>query len=782
MKKLDLSVHQLVDFLLRKGDIDDRVFNRSSMLEGTKIHSFYQGKQNENYISEYPLNISLVSNGVEIYLHGRADGVIKENNYYIIDEIKSTVIDLNEFYNTQKDWHLGQAKCYAFILSSNLNLSSIGIRLTYLKQGKKEKMIKEFSFFKEELEQFVYSLVDEYLNFYNIIFLHNIERKKSVESLKFPYEKYRKGQKTMCKFVYSNILNNGNLFIEAPTGIGKTMSTIFPALKALNENDEAKLFYLTAKTSGKESAFSAFNVLKKNGLKYFDVVLTAKEKICFCKDKACNPDECPFTKKYYNKISDALRYALLNFDSFSLKEIESISYNFEICPFEFQLDLSLFCDCIICDFNYAYDPISYLKRYFDDDSSKDVFLIDEAHNLVERSRNMYSSSLNSSLFKEAKKAIKAKQCPKLKTKISKILKIMETIQSNFDEEFNVVDDFDKDLLKQLNLFCDIYLSCSKEKDIFIPQKAKDLYLEVNRFLKIYELVNDNFLLYYSINKGGIKINIFCMDASNFIRKISQNVRSSIFFSATLSPIDYFIKVLGGDVQKDHFLQLESPFDKNHFLPLVADKVSIRYKDRDNTYLEVNDYIKNFISAKKGNYFVFCPSYEYLTNLKNVLNLGENVTIYFQEKNMSDKEKIDFIDRFETEPKNTAVGILVIGSFFSEGIDLYADRLIGAVVIGIGLSKINFETNQIREYFDNNKQDGYLFAYLYPAMNKVMQAVGRVIRSETDEGACLLIDNRFLYQNYRILLNSKWPNYKKVYSPLDVFKKIDIFFNKKKDLI
>lgn len=782
MEKLDLSVHQLVDFLLRRGDIDDRIFNRSSMQEGSKIHSFYQSKQGSNYISEYPLNINLVSNGVEIYLHGRADGVINSSGYYIIDEIKSTVIDLDKFYKSNEEWHLGQAKCYAFILLKNLNLSSIGVRLTYIKQGSKEKEIKNFSFMEEELSSFVYSLVDEYLSFYNIIFRHQKEKQDSINKLRFPYMLYRSGQKEMSKFVYSTITKKSNLFVEAPTGIGKTISVIFPALKALKDDEQSRLFYLTAKTSGKESAFSTFALLKKFGLKYYDIILTAKEKICFCKGKACNPDECPFTKLYYNKIGDALRYALLNFDSFSLLDIERLAKYFEICPFEFQLDLSLFMNCIICDYNYCYDPISYLKRYFDDDSSNDVFLIDEAHNLVERSRNMYSANLCESLFIEAKKNLKKVELRKLKNKINKIIRLFANVKSQLNNVKLTVEKFDDEIIAQLNLFLDYYQEISKDKNIKLDNSVKDLYLQINRFLKIYELTSEKFLLYYSLDIKELELKILCLDASSFIKNISKKVRSSIFFSATLSPINYYIKMLGGDTSKDPYLQLASPFNKNNFLPLVANKVSIKYKNRDATYKIVISYIKNFISAKTGNYFIFCPSYEYLDKLKDMLRSDNQIKVYIQNKDMSDAEKIEFLEKFEKSPKITTLGLMVIGSFFSEGIDLVDDRLIGAIIIGIGLSKINFETDKIKEYFDKDNINGFLFAYLYPAMNKVMQAIGRVIRGENDVGACLLIDERFLHSYYLELIKNKWSNFVKVSSPLEVKEKMDIFFNKKKDLL
>ena len=308
-KTLTLSVHQLVDFLLRTGDIDNRVFNRSSMTEGTKIHSTYQAKQGSDYISEYPLYRRFIVEGVDIGLQGRADGIIKrKNGEYIIDEIKSTVEDLKKFRDDNFEWHIGQAKCYALLFALEQNLESISVRLTYIKQGQeKEKRIEDYFFYTSELDQFVHSLMEEYLDFYNIIFRHVEERKKSIEALSFPFSKYRQGQRELAKYCYSIAKNGGRLYAEAPTGIGKTMSTLFPFIKATLLNDETKIFYLTAKTSGKEAAYNAVNILKEEGLIANDIVITAKDRICFCKGKACNPDECPYAKGYYNKIQLLLK-------------------------------------------------------------------------------------------------------------------------------------------------------------------------------------------------------------------------------------------------------------------------------------------------------------------------------------------------------------------------------------------------------------------------------------------------------------------------------------------
>lgn len=768
---LELSVHQLVDFLLRTGDIDNRVFNRSSMNEGTLIHALYQSKQGKNYLSEVPLKYEFMIGETVVSLEGRADGIIsKGNNEFIVDEIKSTVMELQEFRDNNLSWHLGQAKCYAFMFAKMNNLNSIGIRLTYIKQGNvKEKLFDEYTFLISDLEQYIYSLLEDYLNFYNIVFRLNEERNESILSLPFPFDNYRQGQRELAKYSYSIAKNGGKLFVEAPTGIGKTMSTLYPFIKALKEDEKSKIFYLTAKNTGKNNAANAIQILKRKGLKALDILITAKEKICFCKDKACNPEECPFAKDYYTKIKDVIKAALLSYDTFDLETILAIAKTYSICPFELELDLSLFCDVIICDYNYMFDPISYMKRYFDEDSSHYLALIDEAHNLVERSRKMYSASISKKSFEEAKKSLRHIPNRSLKTQMSKISKLF----ASFDElghgehEF---DDINYDHFKVLERFITVYQDVNKNHNKDITKELVNFYLDVNSFVKISEFYSTNYVYY--VNKGSdTTLNLLCLDASKYVGSILKRIKGSTLFSATLSPIDYYVNLLGGDKENDPRLILSSPFPKENLLLSIAPNVSIKYKNRDSSYKDVCDYIKTFISPKIGNYFVYLPSYEYQKKLLKELGDIKGVNFHIQESEMSEIEKEEFLSNFKHNPKETHVGFVIIGGSFGEGVDLVSDRLSGVMIVGIGLSKINYESDKIALYYKNNGLNGYDYAYLYPGMNKVMQAIGRLIRSEADKGSVLLIDERYLTNEYQSLYKKQYPEYKVVFSPEEYLKNL-----------
>lgn len=773
---IELSVHQLVDFLLRSGDIDNRVFNRSSQTEGTRLHAIYQAKQGENYISEYPLKQTFKLNNVEITLQGRADGIIKKSDKkYIIDEIKTTIIELEDFRDENLEWHLGQAKCYAYMFACALKLDDIGVRLTYIKQGKNSKKLAEdYYFYTSELEQYIYELLNRYLEFYNIIIRQNESRNASIEELKFPFEKYRNGQKEVAKYVFGVEKSKGKLFIEAPTGIGKTMSTLFPSIKYLVEDDKSKIFYLTAKATGKENAHKAIELLKSKGLSLTEITITSKEKICFCKTKSCNPDECPFAIGYYNKIKDVLKESILRYDDFDYDTITHIAKKHQICPFELELDLSLYSDVIICDYNYVLDPISYMKRYFDEDASHHLALIDEAHNLVDRSKEMYSALLSESTLSEAKKGQKHIPNKKIKNALARIQKLFNFYFEKYEFGDHKIEDLEDNFYSDLNKFLNAYQEESKSNNKDISKELTTLYLDVNRFLKISEFYSDKFLMYVHKSKGDFYIKLYCLDASRFMNSTMNRLNSTVLFSATLSPLNYYMDVLGGK-KDDPNLILKSPFPKENLKLLIAPKISTRYKNRENSYLDVASYIKAFVNAKVGNYFVYLPSYEYLEKILPLLNFDENVETYIQQKDMSEQEKNDFISHFVDNPTHSVVGLAIIGGAFGEGIDLVGDSLIGVVIVGIGLPKINFESNQIVEYYKQNETNGFAYAYTYPGMNKVMQAVGRLIRTENDRGAALLIDERYMWNDYKTLFKKEWDDYEVVYNIEELTEALQMFF-------
>lgn len=762
-----LSVHGLVDFLLRQGDIDNRVYNEDTMRAGTLLHAAFQEKQGNDYLREVPLKGTFERPLGKVELEGRADGVIVGGEYPVIDEIKSTVAPLEEFYETQKEWHFGQAECYALLYAIANGEDTMDVRLTYISQidGSKARHEKRFS--RAELEKDINALLDRYLALHSKEATHTKKRDESADALAFPFDNYRLGQRQLAAKVYRSARNGGLLFVEAPTGIGKTMSVLFPSAKAMTHAAIEKIFYLTAKGSGKESAKKAMRLLLEKGLAARAIELSAKEKICFSPGKNCNPDECPFAKGYYQGMR-LLVEEIASLDTTMLDRlaIERMAKSREICPFELQLDLSLCSDVIIADYNYFFDPIARLERFFglDCDASRHLLLVDESHNLLDRARGMYSSSLSLRAVEHVKKALKGKAPRGLIAAINKLRKAMGdcALEAESNQEYS---DVPGPLLKALSSLSNQHLKLLKEKHLSLPQCYKDLSRECHRFSFLYENYG-GYQTFYSEKKGSdFLFNAFCIDPSALIAQNLRQVRAAIFFSGTLSPVSYYMNALTGE-GKHPTLLLPSPFPPENFRLLIAPHVSIRYKDRDRTYGEVSSYLKAFVEHKIGNYFLYFPSYEYLEKIKPYLSFP-NAIVYEQKRDMSDAEREDFLSNFTSNPPLSRVALLIIGGAFGEGVDLLADRLIGVAIVGIGLPQLSFERDLLRRHYEESNGEGFAYAYRNPAINKVMQAIGRLIRSETDKGAALLIDDRYLSSDYRALFSRRYKGYQVVFDPSEI---------------
>ncbi|MBP5216761.1 MAG: ATP-dependent DNA helicase, partial [Bacilli bacterium] len=742
---LQLSVHDVVDFLLRAGDIDDRVYNQEAMELGSKIHASFQKKQGKEYLSEYLLGETYERPLGTIVLSGRADGIIVGGEVPIIDEIKSTVLPLKVFYEQQLAWHLGQAECYALMYAHQEKLDRIDVRLTYISQREEGQESHEFHYQLADLESKVHGYLDEYLAFHQRSFEHRKSRDQSCAKLDFPFAGFRKGQRELAKYSYGIAKKGGFLFAEAPTGIGKTMSTLYPFVKSFLEGKNERIFYLTAKTTGQEAAKEALLQMKEKGLDARISYLKAKDKICLSPGKACNPDECPFAQGYYSKLKGVIDRALKSERDFDEGYLQMLGYEESICPFELQLDLSLFSDVLVGDYNYLFDPMVKLDRYFGEmaDPSHSLVLINEAHNLIDRGRGMYSAEITDLAIHKAKKALKGKAFTSLKRALTKVQKaLINEAVLHEDDLFFVYPSPPSEMDKSFESLKRALQKFNKDVHPSLPDDFRDLYFEVNKYLRLLEdYFGGGSKIYLSQGNGLIRLKLFCLDPSSYLNESLSALKGAVIFSATLSPISYYMNGILGE-EEEPFLLLPSPFPKENFLLMLAPKVSTRYKDRANTYHGVAEYLSRFVEAKMGNYFLYFPSYDYLENVMPYLHF-KDATILYQRHEMSDLEKSDFLAQFQKNPSKTTVGLLVLGGSFSEGIDLVDDRLIGVGIVGIGLPQIGGDNDLIRDYYQEKRGQGFEYAYMDPGMNKIMQAAGRLIRSETDVGACLLIDDRYL---------------------------------------
>ena len=774
-----LSVHQLVDYLLRTGDLDNRVYNQETMQAGTRIHASFQKKQGRDYLSEYSLSETFERPEGTIRLEGRADGIILGGPLPVIDEIKSTVLPLELFHTQQGRWHLGQAQCYALMYAHENKLEKVGIRLTYISQENNDQTVHEDIYTLSQLEEAVGGFMDQYLAFYARQFQHIEERNHSAIPLRFPYSDFRTGQRDMARYVYSVATKGGAFYCEAPTGIGKTMSALYPAVKAFGSSGNEKIFYLTAKSTGAEAAYAALTKLYEKGLKARDSLLTAKEKICFTPGAACNPDECPFAKDYYTKIKDVIKEALDSGERFDPAYVGSLAKKYAICPFEMQLDLSLYSDLIIGDFNYVFDPMVHLERFFDPpaDPSHFFLLVDEAHNLVERGREMYSSTLSLYDAAMARRGLRRQKLPAVKKALSKLEAFFLDEAKSFDGGILDYEAAPAPLVKALASLSRAHKDLAKKAHSSLGSSYKDFSRECHRFEFLLENYPEHSKLYFEKRDNRASIHLYCLDPSEYLSASAKALRGRVYFSATLSPIEYYMDALSGS-HDDPCLLLPSPFPKENFDLILAPMVSTRYKDRAATYEEVASYLKTFVEARKGNYFLYFPSYDYLESVLPFLSFAE-ADVLKQEREMSLEDKNSFLAKFAPKPSKTTVGLLIIGGTFSEGIDLVGDRLSGVAVVGIGLPQLSHERDLIKDYFNQVNGEGYAYAYMNPGMNKVMQAVGRLIRSEKDRGAALLIDDRYLTDDYKKLFERTWTGYAVATTPDDVRENLQSFYKKKR---
>ena len=755
-KIIRISVRNLVEFILREGDIDNRkarLPDKEAMQLGGRIHRKIQRQMGSDYYAEVPLKITVPCEGFAIQIEGRADGIQKTADGVVVDEIKGVLREL-EYIEKPVSVHLAQAKCYGYIYGKQQELDSITIQMTYCQMETEEVKRFQETFSIEELERWFLDIVMQYEKWARFQVEWRQTRDATIKEAEFPYP-YREGQRELVTSVYRTILRKKKLFIQAPTGVGKTMATIFPAVKAVGEGLGDKIFYLTAKTITRTVAEQAFQILKKNGLQYKVATLTAKEKICFCEKAECNPDACPYAKGHFDRVNDAVYEMITTMEEMSRENIETQAKKHKVCPFEMGLDVSLWVDAIICDYNYVFDPNAHLKRFFSEGKKGEyLFLIDEAHNLVERGREMYSAVLYKEEFLQMKKAVRYESV-KLTRQLAgcnqMLLEMKRECQTY--KEYNSISHF---ALKLLNVMNGLQKFLEEKEQV--DEEVLEFYFHVRNFLNIYEEVDENYVIYTELEEGGdFKLKLFCVNPAVKLQNFLSQGNSTVFFSATLLPIRYYKRLLSVETD-DYAVYAHSPFKEANRLLVLGQDVSTKYTRRGyEMYERFAIYIKNVMQAKPGNYLVFFPSYRFMEEVRETFERyrTEEMCCMIQEQNMNEQDREAFLQEFEAEREGSLAGFCVMGGIFSEGIDLTKERLIGAMIVGTGLPQVCNEREILKQYFDRHGENGFDYAYLYPGMNKVLQAAGRVIRTEEDKGVIALLDDRFAGRRYLEIFPREW---------------------------
>lgn len=795
-EQIKVSVRQLVEFILRSGDIDNRHHTsvESAMQEGSRIHRMIQKRMGSEYQAEVSLRYTHSTPLYTLVVEGRADGVIDKGDSFLIDEIKGTYRDLYRMKEANPV-HLAQAKCYAYIYSVDREVTNIQVRMTYCNMETEDIRYFNYEYSQEELTEWFQKLVGEYLKWADYEYEWRKVRDESIRGVEFPYP-YREGQKELVTYVYQTIYHKRKLFLEAPTGVGKTISTVFPAVKAMEKGMGEKIFYLTAKTITRTVAEQTFSLLRQKGLHFKSVVLTAKDKVCFMKETQCNPEYCPYAKGHFDRINEAMYDLLTHEENFSREIIEQYAHKHQVCPFEFCLDMSLFADGIIGDYNYLFDPHVYLKRFFCENSSGNyIFLVDEAHNLLERGREMYSATLVKEEFLELKNSMHkaAEEEDEIYKSVlfkqgfaSPILKQLEKCNKEMlvlkreCEGCCIVENIDNVVEPVIRLHgaIDSYLEENEEGVLPVKEQILDLYFKLKHFLEIYEGLDEKYVKYMQLREdGSFFLKLFCVDPSNNLKECMRRGRSSVLFSATFLPIQYYKKLLGGE-EKDYEVYANSVFQAEKRALLVAKDVTSKYTRRsEEEFYKIAEYIDVVVKRKHGNYMVFCPSYALLEEVFTIYreNFNDEATECIMQSDFMDEiSREDFLKKFEGnldcdlqsgigmeieyDEDRYLIGFCVLGGIFSEGIDLKHDSLIGAIIVGTGLPQICYEREILKDYFDEQGEFGFDYAYRFPGMNKVLQAAGRVIRTADDIGTITLLDERFLQPSYLKLFPREWENF------------------------
>ena len=619
------------------------------------------------------------------------------------------------------------------------------------------------------------------------------------EKSTFPYSGLREGQDMLITEVYRAIRGGKRLFAQAPTGIGKTLSTLYPAARAIGEGHIDKIFYLTARASTRREAFSAAKKLFLSGAELRTCIISAKEQVCACEaarqgrvSSYCNPSDCPYAAGYYDRADDAIFELMDKCHGYSRSAICEMAEKHRVCPYELSLDLSEFCDIIICDYNYAFDPSAYFRRYFSPSAEpiRSVFLVDEAHNLPDRARDMYSVELKKSDFERVYAKVKAPDA-ELDTALQNIILTIHSLKRLCRDDLIKTPEGERgfwmsrqalpgfpDKLRAFLTGCDKWLKDKREHPLF--GQVTDLCASVRKYLRICEYYDDKFLTYVEIMGKETRVRIFCLDPSGVVGERLLRARSAVFFSATLTPLDYFRDILGGDAEYSPTLELPSPFPRENLCVAAVDTVSTRSDDRnERTYRRVAACIAAAVSPRAGNYICYFPSYSVMEEVCKVFKKKyPKVQTVVQERGMSLARRENFLSAFRDDVGVLRVGFCVLGGSFSEGVDLPGSRLIGSIVVGVGIPGLSNERNIIRDYYEERVGRGYDYSYTFPGMNAILQAAGRVIRRDSDCGIVVLIDDRYAQPLYRSLFPEHWRGMQFAGNPASLAELVRRFWEKR----
>lgn len=774
MHTIKISVREFVEFLYKQGDLQFSSLSFERAKLGSEIHRTLQYNDILDYQKEVYVKDDYLYNDFEFIIDGRIDGLYKEKNIWVIEEIKSTYIPYEQI-SDNCFVHFAQAYVYAYLFLKINKLKRCLIRLLYFQIDLKK--VKTFDQIKtrEEINTFQESSILKYVKWAKLTTANHDLSITELKRLVFPFKNYRMYQKAFSSSFYQCITQKEHLFIQAPTGIGKTMAAIFPALKAIGQEKITKMFYITAKTVTLGVAIDALNVLYKNNYHFKSIIITAKDKACMLPIRDCDPNNCPYAKGYFNRINDALYDIISHHDFINYDILETISKKYTVCPFELSLDASQFCDIILGDYNYVFNPRVQLKRYFEELNNYTI-LIDEAHNLIDRGRDMFSATLSLSMLMICKSTLNP-QLKGINNALANLILYLNNIQISQKYPQLVYPQLDDDLIDLVQLVCDKFYSYIQGNNKPLPNEILNVYFEINFFNKICELFNDSYRYICESTPHDFQVTLFCLDPSSSLNQTLSKVHNALFFSATLTPLSFFKSLLLNTTPAKS-LNLQSPFDQNNTYIGIHPTIKTTYQHRSQSSSDLIEWINASINIKDGNYIVFAPSYTYLNMLYELyLKIYPDTELYKQEQDMDNDARMKFLSLFDNI-KGVRLFFCVMGGMYSEGIDLKGDKLSGLLIISVALPQLNPTNEMLKQYFSDHNKNGFAYAYQYPAMNKVLQACGRLIRSSKDFGFIILFDDRFLKEPYISLLPKHYQHYGLLSTKENLIHDLKKFWQKK----
>ena len=778
-----VSAEELCSFIYRGGDLSSRPLMGNKNGGTIVSHRAWNEKAKKNV--DYSVTHTVGDTSVTVFTY--PDWIRNKNGEYLVDTVYSVPYFLDDIKNGALDLAITTAIVSAYILAEKYNLSTVDAHVSFYREGDDECREFNESFSRDVLSASFGHVMEQFYPFAKTIKEKSTDTLTQLKNLRFPFEGgARLGQRDFIIEAFRAIKSRKRLVVEAPTGTGKTMASLYPSLKCVGEGEADKIFYLTGKTTTALAALNAIDIMRSQIPDLRAIHISSKEKCCVTYPprarRVCDPKHCHVTRGYFDKINMAILELLENYRTYTKEIIDTVSAKYSVCSYELSLELSEWCELVVCDYNYLFDLQAYLRRYFETVDARHIFLIDESHNLPDRAREMYSATLTKDQFvKIADKYNGNKQLTGPCVDVLNKFEVFHALAMSEKQElggkkcgFYINNQLPNDIRNEFELFihgCKKLFSKDNQDD-----ELHELYMETKKFLSVCEIFDKRFTMYIEAVEESVKVRLLCLDPSFMLDTCMKKGVSSILFSATLTPLEYFSDVLG--CSKTNTLSLKSPFDPKKQCLIGIDSVSTRFDDRQKSATTIANVIRASTAGKKGNYIVYFPSYAYLTEVKDIfVNKYPQINVTVQKKSMSEAAKREFLDSFDTKKDGTLIGFCVMGGSFSEGIDLRGERLIGALIVGVGLPTISSELNIIKEYFDKTREDGYAYAYTYPGMNKVMQAAGRVIRSEDERGVVILIDDRFASAEYKAIMPEYWHHIKYIGNARDLLGEITEFWKK-----